>query len=429
MTYEEAIETVNSLLVFGGHLGLERISELEKRLGSPDKRLKFVHIAGTNGKGSTAALLANTLTSAGYKTGLFISPYVLEFRERFQIDGNMMPKDKLAEIVERLYPIVLEMREEDKVITEFEFVFAIALEWYAEQNCDIVVLETGLGGRFDATNMIDTPLVSVITSISFDHMQILGDTYSKIAFEKCGIIKPNGITVVYGEQYDGVTDVIGNAARDKDNELYIADINSVKKIRSSLDGSEFIFKCDMCEEMSLTVPLIGDHQLKNSATALYTLMILRRCGFDIPYEAIKRGFATVKFPARLQLMRKNPIVLLDGAHNRGGAEALAKAVKDNLGGIKKLAIVGMLADKEVERALSELIPLFDEVIAVEPNSPRAMKADDLAKIASKYCTSVTAITDCKQAYDLALSHTDENGAIVIFGSLYLAESMIGICSQ
>ena len=184
MTYKEAVEKIDSLLVFGSKPGLERVGELIKRIGSPDKKLKFVHTAGTNGKGSTCVLIANTLKCAGYKTGLFISPYVLEFRERFQINGEMIPEEKLCEIVEKLFPVVEEMKAEDKIITEFEFVFAIAMYWYAEEKCDVVVLETGLGGRFDATNIINTPLVSVITSISLDHTAILGDTYEKIAFEK-----------------------------------------------------------------------------------------------------------------------------------------------------------------------------------------------------------------------------------------------------
>lgn len=423
MTYQEAVEHINSLLVFGSKPGLERVAELIERMGSPDKKLKFVHIAGTNGKGSTCALLSNTLTKAGYKTGMFISPYVIEFRERFQIDGNMIPEEELISLVEKIYPIVEEMKKEDKIITEFEFVFAIALQWYYEQKCDIVVLETGLGGRFDATNIIDTPLVSVITSISLDHTAILGDTYQKIAFEKCGIIKPNGTTVAYGEQQDGVMDIIGNTAREYDNEFYIADINSIKKINSSVDGSEFIFNCNMCNDIYLKIRFIGEHQLKNSAVALYTLMALRQQGFNISDKAIQTGFATAFFPARLEVMKKQPVVLLDGAHNPGGAEALAKAIKSNLGNKKKIAVVGMLADKDIKTSLSTLIPLFDETITVSPHNERALSAENLSKIVSEYCSVVTAVEDYKDAYNLALSHTDENGAVIIFGSLYMAGDM------
>ena len=244
MNYDEAVKTINSLLVFGSKPGLERVGELAERIGSPDKNLKFVHIAGTNGKGSVCAYISSVLREAGYKTGLFISPFVLEFRERFQIDGEMIPKQELADIVSEIYPVVLEMKDEGKIITEFEFVFAVALKWYEKCRCDVVVLETGLGGRFDATNIIGTPLASVIMSISLDHTAILGDTCEKIAFEKCGIIKPDGITVLYGDQPDGVFEVVRKAAAERNNRLIIADTGSADVISSDLSGSEFSFRKD-----------------------------------------------------------------------------------------------------------------------------------------------------------------------------------------
>lgn len=429
MTYNEAVEKINSLLVFGSKPGLERISELVKRIGSPDKKLKFVHIAGTNGKGSTCALIANTLTKAGYKTGMFISPYVLEFRERFQIDGKMIEKKELASIVEEIYPIVVQMKNEDKIITEFEFVFAIALIWYSRQNCDVVVLETGLGGRFDATNIIDTPLTSVITSISLDHTAILGNTYEKIAFEKCGIIKPNGITIAYGEQKDGVIDVIRKTANERNNKLFIANTDSVIKKSSSLDGSKFDFRSDKLNMNDLKIPFIGDHQLKNAATALYTVKALKELGYNISENAIKEGFSTAFFPARLELFKRSPIILLDGAHNPGGAEALSKAIKDNLSDKRKIGIVGMLADKDINTALSMLLPLFDEIITVSPHNPRAMSSEKLAETVSKYCKNVTALNDYKEAFEKALNDTDSSSAIVVFGSLYLAGDMRKIISE
>lgn len=429
MTYNEAVKKINSLLVFGSKPGLERISELVKRIGSPDKKLKFVHIAGTNGKGSTCALIANTLTKAGYKTGMFISPYVLEFRERFQIDGKMIEKKELASIVEEIYPIVVQMKNEDKIITEFEFVFAIALIWYSRQNCDVVVLETGLGGRFDATNIIDTPLASVITSISLDHTAILGNSYEKIAFEKCGIIKPNGITIAYGEQKDGVIDVIRKTANERNNKLFIANTNSVIKKSSSLDGSKFDFRSDKLNMNDLKIPFIGDHQLKNAATALYTVKALKELGYNISENAIKEGFSTAFFPARLELFKRSPIILLDGAHNPGGAEALSKAIKDNLSDKRKIGIVGMLADKDINTALSMLIPLFDEIITVSPHNPRAMSSEKLAETVSKYCKNVTALNDYKEAFEKALNDADSSSAIVVFGSLYLAGDMRKIISE
>ena len=417
MNYKEAVEKIDSLLVFGSKPGLERVGELIERIGSPDKRLKFVHVAGTNGKGSTCVLIANTLKYAGYKTGLFISPYVLEFRERFQINGEMIPEDKLCEIVEKLFPIVEQMKTEGKIITEFEFVFAIAMYWYSEEKCDVVVLETGLGGRFDATNIIGTPLVSVITSISLDHTAILGDTYEKIAFEKCGIIKPNGITVAYGDQKDGVIEVIRNTAHERNNKLYIAD-NSVDVKKSDLNGSKFCV-----DGVDLKIKFIGKHQIKNALMAYCAVKALRERGLNISESAVKEGFAAAFFPARLEILKKEPIVMLDGSHNPDGVKALANALKENMEGIKKIGIIGMLADKDVKAALGEIVGLFDEVITVSPNNPRKMSAEELADIIRGFGVKSSTENDYEKAYQKALLKAGSDKAVIIFGALYLSGDM------
>ncbi len=429
MTYNEAVEKINSLLVFGSKPGLERVQELVERIGSPDKKLRFVHVAGTNGKGSVCAYLSSILRAAGYKTGLFISPFVLEFRERFQINGEMIPEQDLADIIEQIWRVVLEMKNEGKIITEFELVFAAALKWYEREKCDVVVLETGLGGRFDATNIISTPLSSVIMSISLDHTAILGDTCEKIAFEKCGIIKPDGITVLYGEQPDGVYEVVKNAADERNNKLIVADISSVKCISSGLEGSVFTFRNDILfngEEKELSIPLIGDHQLKNAAAALYTVAALIEKGLNISDNAIINGLAETVFPARAELLKSNPVVLLDGAHNPGGAKALSSLIKSHLDGYYKVAVTGMLADKDIRTALSMLIPLFDEVITVTPDNPRAMSAEDLSTMVSEFGVPVGYENDLRKAYrkarTLAMNGSDKN-AVVVFGSLYLASDM------
>lgn len=423
MTYEEAVEKINSLLVFGSKPGLERVSELVKRIGSPDRHLHFVHVAGTNGKGSTCALTAAALTAAGYKTGLFISPYVLEFRERFMIDGEMIPKDTLADIVEEISTTAEKMREEGKIITEFEFVLAVALVWYARERCDIVVLETGLGGRFDATNIISCPEVTAITSISLDHTRILGDTYDKIAFEKCGIIKEHGITVAYADQRPEAMAVIEKTAAERKNTLIKADASKAEVISSDIGGSVFRFG-----GQKLSIRLIGSHQIKNAVTALNIIEALRLRGMVIPYEAVRRGFAAVSFPARLEVMKREPVILLDGAHNPGGAAALAAAVREYLPGKRRVGLVGMLADKDVEGALSELLPLFDVIVTTEPDNPRRMTAGELAAIAGKYCREVHTADSREDAFSLALSLTGKNDALVMFGSLYLASDLRKIAS-
>lgn len=422
MTYNEAVEKINSLLVFGSQPGLERIGELVQRLGSPDKKLRFVHIAGTNGKGSTCSLIAAALHEQGYKTGLFISPYVLEFRERFMINGEMIPPQTLADIVEEIYPLVETMKSEGKIITEFEFVFAVALVWYAREKCDIVILETGLGGRFDATNIIDCPLASVITSISLDHTKILGDTYAKIAFEKCGIIKQDGITVAYADQHPDALEMIKNTAAERNNEFILADSTRARLLHEGLDGLSYIIQFDG-NMLELSLHLTGEHQVKNSVTALCTIGALRKKGIAVSDDAIIRGFASVSFPARMELLSTDPVVLLDGAHNPGGAQALAHALKQYIPGKRKVGIVGMLADKDIDTALGELLPLFDEIITVAPDNPRKMPASLLAEKVSAYCGKVQSFDDLHEAYSYALSHTGIDDALIIFGSLYLASSM------
>lgn len=429
MTYQEAVDVIDSLLVFGSKPGLERVRELVERIGSPHQQLHFIHVAGTNGKGSVCACLSSILQAAGYKTGLFISPYVLEFRERFQINGKMIPPDTLAAIVEEIYPVVQAMKQEGKIITEFEMVLAVALQWYAQEQCDIVVLETGLGGRFDATNIIDTPLVSVIMSISLDHTAILGDTVEQIAFEKCGIIKEGGTTVLYGDQPVGVREVVQRIAAERHNELVFADTSTVTPLHKGLSGSVFAFEADGWDNgqrQLFSIPLLGAHQFKNAAAALYTVMALRKQGVTVTEEAVRQGLQKVAFPARLELLHNDPMVLLDGAHNPGGAAALADAVKTYLHSRKKVAVIGMLADKDVHTVLSLLIPLFDRVITVAPPNPRAMTAAALAEQVAVYGVPVEAEEDYTVAFQKAKRYAAEGdtpAAIVVCGSLYLASVM------
>lgn len=418
LTYNEAVEKINSLLTFGVKPGLERIRELVDRLGSPDKNLKFVHIAGTNGKGSTCAFTSAALSRAGYKTGRFISPYVLEFRERFMIDGEMIPEQTLADIVGEIFPVIEDMRREGKIITEFEFVFAVAVLWYAREKCDIVVLETGLGGRFDATNIIDTPLCSVITSISLDHTKILGDTFEKIAFEKCGIIKPDGICVAYAKQDSSAMKVIEKTAREKNNRLIIADGDNAEIINADISGTDFRYN-----GQKLHIRLLGDHMVRNAATALETLYALRNQGLEISDKAIKESFAEVSFPARMEVLSVSPLIILDGAHNPDGAKALSEALKKYLPNKRKTGIVGMLADKDVRTSLSYLIPQFDRIITVEPDNPRKMTAEELGDTIKPYCNDIIPCHNLNKAFQTALTDIDEDSALVIFGSLYLASDM------
>lgn len=415
MTYEQAIQQISSLLRFGMKPGLERVEKLLSLLGNPQDSLKFIHVAGTNGKGSTCALLASVLKQAGYRTGLFTSPYVSDFRERMQIGGEMIPRAELAALVERTMPFVQQMARNGEVITEFELITALGLQWFARQKCDVVVLEVGLGGRLDATNVIKTPLVSVITSISLDHTAILGDTVEKIAFEKSGIIKEGGTTVCYPDQPVPALRVIRETAAQRHNRFLLADLSSVRQLSADLTGTGLEYR-----GLSLRLPFLGAHQVKNAVTALAAVEVLRGRGYTVSDGSIAAGFSGARFPARLEVFSRSPLVLLDGAHNPGGTAALAQAVKDYLPGKNTVAVMGMLADKDVDTAVQNLNGCFSRVFTLTPQNPRAMPAQSLAEKWIARDVPAQPFTDAQKALSAAYSAAGENGAVVVCGSLYLA---------
>lgn len=415
MTYQEAVNQINSLLRFGIKPGLERVSALLERLGNPQEKLQCIHVAGTNGKGTTSTLLSSVLRAAGYRTGLFTSPFVVEFRERFQINGEMIEKEELADLLDEVMPIVEEMAKEGEAVTEFELITALALVWFARRECDFVVLEVGLGGRFDATNVIPTPLVAVIASISLDHTAVLGNTVEQIAFEKAGIVKPGGTTVLYPEQAPTVFEVIGSICRQRGNELRVADLAEVQRVVESIHGSELIYR-----GQKLSLPFVGEHQVKNAATALATVEVLREKGVPIPGGALETGFREAAIPARMELLSEKPLVLLDGGHNPGCAAALADVLRRYVNGRKIVALMGMMSDKDSVTALSILAPLFSHIITLQPENPRALTSERLADQASAFCARVTPMHDGEAALRAALDEAGETGAVVICGSFFLA---------
>ena len=417
MTYSQAMQKINSLLKFGSRPGLERIGTLLDKMGRPQDKTKFVHVAGTNGKGSVCTILSGVLQAAGYKTGLFISPFIIDFRERIQINGEMIPEQALCKITEDIMPLVEEMAAQDEIITEFEMVMAIAFEWYARCRCDVVVLETGLGGLLDCTNVITTPLASVITSISLDHTAVLGNTLEEIAFQKAGIIKPKGKTVFYPQQ-EQVNRVILQAVNDRENTFYSADRYVPELVSSSVKGIHLRF-----QEQELSLPLIGAHQVKNAAAALAAIAALRDGGVVVPDKAVTQGFSNAFIPARLELMNENPLVLLDGAHNPGGMKALSGAVKTYCKGKNTVCIIGMLRDKDSVTSLSYIKGLFSTIIALSPDNPRAMSAEEFAQEARAYFDMVIPMHNKEHAVKRAFELAGEDGAVVVCGSLYLAAEL------
>ena len=347
-------------------------------------------------------MTALALKKAGFKTGLYTSPYVVDFRERIQINGRYIGREELCRCAERVKKAAGSAGIEP---TEFEFITALAFDYFSEQECDIVVLETGLGGRFDATNIIDTPCVSVITPIGLDHTAILGDTVEKIAFEKAGIIKPGGRTVMAYGQPDGVARVIGQAAEKAANDLTVPDPRNVNITKSDLCGTDFTY----CGE-KFHVGMIGEHQVQNAVTVIETL---RALPFDVPATAVDSALREAFMPARLEVIRQTPLLLLDGGHNLHAANALRKA----LDGRKLTAVVGMMADKDVSGYAAALAPVLKRVITVEVNgNPRSMTAGALADVFKPYFSDTTSAAGYSEALRLASDGSDA----IVCGSLYLA---------
>lgn len=416
MTYEEALSYIHSTLRFGSRSGLSRIAHLLEQIGNPQNRLRFVHVAGTNGKGSTSSAIAAALREAGYRTGLYISPYIEDFCERIQINNQYIAHEDLADELEALLPVLEASKSEHP--TEFELITALAFAYFARQNCDIVVLEVGLGGRFDATNVIPAPLVSVITSISLDHTAILGDTVKKIAFEKCGIIKQGGETVTSPGQTQGVLDVITGICKERGNALHIPRLEQAQILEENIYGTKLSYAGHL-----FTIPLCGRHQIANFLTAFETIRVLNTRGLHIPLQKAIDGMAQVTFPARMERLHNQPLVLLDGAHNPAGTAALADTIRRYLAGKRITVIMGMLADKDYSHGIANIAPLASRFIAVRPDSPRALDAQETARVAASCGADAVCFGSLEDAFTDAWAHTGLEDVLLICGSLYLAGPM------
>ena len=415
MKYEEALEYIHSLEKFGIKPGMERITSLCRVFGDVHNSLRFIHIAGTNGKGSTSTMISECCRESGYKTGLFISPYVLDFRERIQINGEMIPKDKLTRIVEKMIPVAEEM---DESPTEFEFITAAALLYFYEEKCDVVVLETGLGGRLDSTNIIKAPLASVITSVSFDHMGVLGNTLSEISGEKCGIIKENSVTVSYPIQHREAFEVIRKTAKEKNNLLLVPDVSKLSVEYMDITGTVAVY-----DGLRFRLKLVGEHMVYNAITAVTTLKAVRERGLpNITDKAIVDGIARTVMPARMQLVCDSPMIIIDGGHNVGCAEALFGLTDKFLKGKRIIGICGLMADKEYENYVSKIAPCFEKIITVTVNNPRSLSAAQLSECAGKYCDSEPAVS-IKDAVKRAVSLAGDDGVVVVCGSFYMVSDV------
>lgn len=420
MNYQESLKYIEETHKFGIRLGLDNMTKLLELLGNPQDKLKIIHVAGTNGKGSTCSFITSILKEAGYKVGLYTSPFLETFTERIRVNGENIPKEDVARIVTLIREKIEQMVSEGySYPTEFEIVTTMAFYYYCEQNVDFVALEVGLGGRYDATNIIKKSEVSVICSISLDHVNILGDTIAKIAYEKGGIIKENGVAIVY-DQSDEAKNVIKQICNEKNSKYIEVKFNDTEIKKSDIYSQVYDVSIIGDKYENLEIKLIGDHQVNNSILALSVIKYLVDAkGLDISEENIKKGLINTKWPGRIEKIKERPIFIIDGAHNEDGAKSLAKAIDKNFKGKNLTMLIGMLEDKDIDGVLEILMPRFNKVIVTTPDNPRAISSKLLKEKISKYVANVVEKKEIEDAVNYTLESSNEDDIIISAGSLYM----------
>lgn len=417
MDYKEALFYIENTGKFGINLGLKRIERLCELLGNPQKSLKVIHVAGTNGKGSTTSFIASMLIKQGYRVGIYTSPYIERFTERIKINNDEINEEEIAKLVTDIEPLVEKISSEGMDHpTEFEIITACAFKYFYEMKVDFVVLEVGLGGRFDATNVVD-PVLSVITTISYDHMNVLGNSLAKIAFEKGGIIKSKRPVVIYPQEQEAM-DVLLEIAHDKGSKVYNVDEFNYEIVENNIDGIVFNI-IGKKEYTGLKIKLLGEHQVLNALTALKSIEVLKGEGYKIENESIKKGLEEARWPGRFEIIKKDPLIVLDGGHNIQGIDSLVKGVKHYFPGKKIKIVCGMLKDKEYKSMLNMLFNISDFFITVTPDSPRALSANDLKDEIIKNGGSAIASKSIENAVEIAVDNVDSGEVMIFCGSLYM----------
>ncbi len=414
MTYEEAVSYIESIRTFGTKPGLRRVRALCARLGNPQDRLRAVHVTGTNGKGSTASMIRAVLQAAGYTTGLFMSPYVDDFRERIQYNGELIPKEELVSEVERVDACARELKNIGYMQPgQFELETAMAFDYFARKNCDFAVIEVGVGGRNDCTNLLKTTQVAVLTSISLDHTAALGPTVRDIAYEKAGIIKPGSRVVCIAGQHPEAVEEIRAAADAVNAPLVLCRMDNVKITRCDLDGTDFIY-----QDLHLHLQMPGMHQVKNALCAIETIFGLRTQGVEISNAAIETGIASVKAPGRQEVCGNAPLCLLDGGHNPGAIRALAALLDETLGNRRLVTVMGMFADKDYAACVREIAARSSVFVAASSGQPRSQEAQILASYAERDCGQVYTRARIEDAVTLALELAAPEDVVLVCGSIY-----------
>ncbi len=412
MNYDQALKYIHSVSWMGSRPGLERISELCRLLGDPQKGIRFIHVAGTNGKGSFCSMMASILRRAGYRTGLYTSPYVKRFNERMSIDGADISDGELAELTEYVRPFADSMGDKP---TEFELITAIAFEYFKRHSCHVVVLETGMGGRLDATNIIDSPLLTVITGIALDHTAFLGDTVPEIAAEKAGIIKA-GCPVHWGGKDPAAAAVISEKAEQLGVEFSAVDYSKLDNIRPALEGTTF----DFGEYKDLKIQLLGLYQPENAASVVAATRLLRRRGLEISERALREGLAATRWPARFERLSTQPTVIYDGSHNPQGIDAAIRSIKGIFPGRKVNLLTGVLRDKDYNYIAGVLAQVAADVWCVTPDNDRALPAEEYAQVLRGFGVHAVACDTLESgvaaAYEASL---DSDTPLIALGSLYM----------
>lgn len=418
MTWQETLDYIEELQQYGVVPGLTGMENLCDKLGHPEQKLKFVHIAGTNGKGSVLALVSETLKEAGYRVGRYISPTIFEHRESIQINGRPITKKDLAHQMSIMKGICTQLTAEGQPHpTIFEVETAICFHYFLEKKCDIVVLECGMGGLLDATNIIQNTLVEVFASISYDHMAILGSTLSEIATVKAGIMKPGSVSVALKGEPE-VEEVLVQKAAEVQIPLTFADPSKARNIKSTLDKQTFSYGA----YKNLTITLAGRYQIANAVLALEVIEALKEAEFHIPEKAVAQGFLKAVWPGRFQVIAKKPYFIADGAHNRDGAAKLAESIRFYFTNKRIIYIMGMLRDKEQEEVLKATAPYAEQILTVPTKKERGLSSYDLACMAREYHDRVTSVDSVQEAVELAYLMADKDTVIIAFGSLsYLGE--------
>lgn len=411
MTYEQALAAIHQTPWEKSVPGLKRIGALMELLGNPQDTLKFVHIAGSNGKGSVAAMVASILQQAGYVTGLCTSPYIARFNERMRVNGVSIPDDDLVDVTEQVLSCANKMRERP---TEFELVSAITFTYFARRHCDIVVLEVGLGGRLDATNIIKTPLVAAITAIGLEHTALLGDTVEKIAAEKAGIIKP-GTTVVVSDQPENIVGVIAEICQKRGVPLVVAEKKRVRRILQTPERQKLLYE----NSKEYFLPLLGTHQLQNVCTVLSIIEVLRQKGLVISEKAVSEGLQNTRWPGRFELMQKEPLFFVDGGHNPQCAGAVEVTLRELFPNQKICFLLGVLADKNYRGIVEPVLPLHKHIVTITPPSPRAMVAEELsALLKQEYGIMADSCASIAAGVAKILELASPSDVICAYGSLY-----------